>query len=112
MIFIIKADLFSVGDREQMIDYVKTNLRNQLRLDAPVHAVSVFGADAALCNRWFANELRPFLSRHHELDIASQKRKIGALRECVIGALERRVHAGSESIFTEQAPPPSETTRA
>jgi GTP-binding protein EngB required for normal cell division len=112
MILISKADLFSVCDREQMIDYVKTNLRNQLRLDAPVHAVSVFGADAALCDRWFANELRPFLSRHHELAIASQKRKIGALREGVIGAMERRVHAGSEGIFTEQAPPPSETTEA
>jgi len=112
MILISKADLFSVGDREQMIEYVKTNLRNQLRLDAPVHAVSVFGADAALCDRWFESELRPFLSRHHELAIASQKRKIGALREAVVGALERRLHAGSEGISTEQPPQPSETIEA
>ena len=94
MILISKADLFSAADRERMIDYVKTNLRNQLRLDAPVHAVSVFGADAALCDRRFANELLPFLARHPELAIASQKRKIDALRESVIGALERRVRAG------------------
>jgi hypothetical protein len=112
MILISKADLFSVGDRDQMIEYVKTNLRNQLRLDAPVHAVSVLGADAALCDRWFESELRPFLARHHELAIASQKRKIGALREAVMGALERRLHAGSEGIPTEQAPPPSETIEA
>src|SRR6266567_553927 len=36
MILISKADLFSVGDREQMIEYVKTNLRNQLQVEAPV----------------------------------------------------------------------------
>jgi GTP-binding protein EngB required for normal cell division len=112
MILISKADLFSAADREQMTEYVKTNLRNQLRLDAPVHAVSVFGADAALCDRWFENELRPFLARHHDLAIASQKRKIGGLREAVMGALERRVHAGSEGISTEQVPSPSETIEA
>ena len=46
MILISKADLFSAADREQMIAYVKANLREQLRVDPPVHAVSVFGADA------------------------------------------------------------------
>ena len=80
MVLISKADLFSVADREHMIGYVKTNLHNQLQVDVPVHAVSVFGADAALCDRWFESELRPFLTQHHEFAIASRKRKIGALR--------------------------------
>ncbi len=111
-ILISKADLFSTADRERMIEYVKTNLRSQLHLDAPVHAISVFGANAALCDRWFESELRPFLARHHELAIASQKRKIGALCEAVIGALERRLYAGSEGISTEQAPHPGETIEA
>src|SRR5216117_3893054 len=95
MVLISKADLFRVADRERMIEYVKTNLDNQLQVEAPVHAVSVFGADAALCDRWFESELRPFLAQHHELAIASQKRKIGALREAVIGALERRLFAAA-----------------
>ena len=112
MILISKADLFSAADRERMIEYVKTNLRNQLQVEAPAYAVSVFGADAALCDRWFESELRPFLAQHHELAIASQKRKMGGLREAVIGALERRLHAGSEGISTEQAPQPSETIEA
>ena len=112
MILISKADLFSAGDRERMIEYVKKNLRNQLQVQAPVHAVSVFGADAALCDRWFESELRPFLAQHHELAIASQKRKIGGLREAVIGVLERRLHTGSEGVSTEQAPQPSETIEA
>jgi hypothetical protein len=104
--------LFSVADRERMIEYVKTNLRNQLQVEAPVHAVSVFGADAALCDQWFESELRPFLAQHHELAIASQKRKIGALREAVTGALERRSQAGSEAISSDTAEPPNEATEA
>jgi hypothetical protein len=112
MILISKADLFSVTGRERMIEYVKTNLRIQLQVKASVHAVSVLGANAALCDCWFESELRPFLAQHHELAIASQKRKIGGLREAVIGALERRLHAGSEGISIEQVPQPSETIEA
>jgi GTP-binding protein EngB required for normal cell division len=95
MVLISKADLFSPVDREQMISYVKLNLRDQLRIEPPVHAVSVFGAEAALCDRWFESELRPFLSQHHQLAIISQRRKIGVLRETVIGALERRLEGGA-----------------
>jgi GTPase Era involved in 16S rRNA processing len=93
MVLISKADLFSAADREQMISYVKSNLHNQLGVLPPVHAVSVFGTHAALCDRWFESELRPFLAQHHQLAVVSQKRKIGALRESVIGALERRLQA-------------------
>src|SRR6266567_2693321 len=112
MLLISKADLFSVADRERMIEYVKANLRNQLQVEAPVHAVSVFGADPALCDRWFENELRPFLAQHHKLAIASQKRKIGGLRETVIGALARRLHAGSEAIAVGSTTPSNEATEA
>jgi len=94
------------------MEYVKANLRNQVQVEAPVHAVSVFGADAALCDRGFENEVRPFLAQHHQLAIASQKRKIGGLREAVIGALARRLHAVSEGTSTEQTPQPIGTIEA
>jgi len=112
MVLISKADLFTPADREQMIAYVKVNLRTQLRVEPPVHAVSVFGADAALCDRWFGSELRPFLAQHHELAITSQKRKIGGLRETVIGALERRLQAGPEAGSGESAILSNEATEA
>ena len=112
MVLISKADLFSAADREQMIRYVKTNLRTQLDIEPPVHAVSVFGADAALCDRWFENELRPFLAQHRELAITSHKRKIGALREAVIGALERRLQAASAATLPASASLPDEATEA
>jgi GTP-binding protein EngB required for normal cell division len=112
MVLISKADLFGAPDREQMIAYVKTNLCSELRVEPSVHAVSVFGADAALCDRWFDSELRPFLTQHHELAIISQKRKIGALREAVIGALERRLQVGSDAISRDSATLPEEATEA
>jgi GTP-binding protein EngB required for normal cell division len=112
MVLISKADLFSPADREQMIGYVKANLRSELRVEPSVHAVSVFGVDAALCDRWFEGELRPFLAQHHELAITSQKRKIGALREVVIGALERRLQVGSEAAPEKSATLPEKATEA
>jgi len=110
MVLISKTDLYGAADREQMIAYVRGNLRNQLRIEPPVHAVSVFGADAALCDRWFESELRPFLEQHHQLAIISQKRKIGGLRESVIGALERRLQA--EVVSRETGSQPTEATEA
>src|SRR5206468_3052978 len=76
MVLISKADLFSATERGQMISYVKTNLHDQLRIEPPVHAVSVFGTESVLCDRWFETELRPFLTRYHELaiiDVAAER---------------------------------------
>ena len=112
MILISKADLFSAADREQMIAYVKANLRSELRIGPPVHAVSVFGADAALCDRWFEIELRPFLAQHHEFAVISQKRKIGGLREAVIGALGPRLQAAPESGLGQPSDISEEATEA
>ncbi len=112
MVLISKADLFGVADREQMIAYVKANLRSELRVEASVYAVSVFGADAALCDAWFESELRPFLAQHHELAMTSQKRKIGALREAVIGALQHRLQVGSKAVSETSATLPKKATEA
>jgi GTP-binding protein EngB required for normal cell division len=112
MALISKADLFSAADREQMIAYVKANLRSELRVDPPVHAVSIFGADAALCDRWFETELRPFLAEHQQLAIISQKRKIGALRETIIGTLERRLQVKPEMVSEKSGTQPEAATEA
>jgi len=95
-----------------MIAYVKANLRSQLHVEPAVHAVSIVGANAALCDRWFESELRPFLAQHHELAIASQKRKIGSLREAIVGALERTLQAAPEAISGDSAILSNEATEA
>jgi GTP-binding protein EngB required for normal cell division len=93
MVLISKADLFSAADRERLINYVTSNLQTQLHLEPAVHAISVVGPDAALCDRWFENELRPLMARHRELILESQKRKAGGLRDSIIAVLERRLRA-------------------
>jgi len=95
-VLISKADLFSAADRERMVDYVKKHLWMELQVEPPVHAISVLGNDAALCDRWFEQELQPMLGRHRELTASSHKRKAGALREAVMAALQRRLQAASE----------------
>jgi hypothetical protein len=96
-VLVSKADLFSIADRQQMIAYARTNLRDQLGVEPSVHAVSVVGTDAGLCDRWFENELRPLLARHQELVVESHRRKVGALREAVVGTLERRLQIESSA---------------
>jgi GTP-binding protein EngB required for normal cell division len=103
-VLISKSDLLGAGDRDRMIDYVKTNLRTQLGVEPPVHAISIFGPDATLCDRWFEEELRPLPTHHRELIVASRKRKVGALREAVIAALERREQVGGEEDAGKVAP--------
>lgn len=111
-VLISKADLFTGADRDRMIAYVKTNLQTQLKIDPPVHAISVIGPEAALCERWFEEELRPFLAEHRDLIISSQKRKAGALRESVMAALERRLHAGDAGPSGARAALPNESDEA
>ena len=112
MILISKARSVSRFRSRKNAFVRESELADQLHVEPPVHAVSVFGADAALCDRWFESELRPFLARHHELAITSQKRKIGALREAVMGALERRLQARSEGPSAERVRLPEDATEA
>jgi GTP-binding protein EngB required for normal cell division len=95
-VLISKADLFSAADRERMVDYVKKHLRTELNVEPPVDAISIMGDDAALCDRWFEEELQPMLARHRELTAVSHKRKAGALREAVMAVLQRRLQVASE----------------
>lgn len=95
-LLISKADLHDPADRERIVEYVKKHLRKQLKIEPPVHAVSIMGDDAALCDEWFNHELQPMLQRHRELTAISHKRKIGALGEAVMGALQRRLEAAAE----------------
>jgi len=95
-----------------MIDYVKKHLRTKLNVEPPVHAISVIGGDAALCDRWFDEELQPMLARHRELTALSHKCKAGALREAVTAALQRRLQAASETGVIPSEPDPNQTVEA
>jgi len=89
-VLISKADLLTPGDRQRLADYVRQQLAAKVNLTLPVHLVSVVGADAALCQSWLEQELKPLLDSHREQAARSLKRKVGALRETVVRTLETR----------------------
>jgi len=95
MVLVSKADLQSEAERQQTADYVRQKLRAEANISLPVRPVSVRGAKAALCDRWFDEELRPLLDKHQEQARASQKRKAGLLRESVLVVLEKRLQTAS-----------------
>jgi len=91
MVLLTKADMLAVDERVSATRYVESQLRANLGFDVPVHAVSVKGPDAELCDRWFQSALVPCLQKHRELAKASLRRKVGLLREATVAALRRRL---------------------
>jgi hypothetical protein len=101
MVLLTKADMLAPGERITAAQYVKDQIHANLGLDLPVYVVSVKGADAVLCDRWFETALVPSLREHRRLAEASLRRKVGLLREATIAALQRRLDkrsaAGAEA---------------
>jgi GTP-binding protein EngB required for normal cell division len=99
VVLLSKADLLARDDVARSRDYIAQQIRFNLRLDLPVHAVSVQPGFVDLLDRWFSDELAPLYERHQQLTQESLKRKIGALRDAVAGVLkariERAVHQAS-----------------
>ncbi|MFZ0640692.1 MAG: dynamin family protein [Candidatus Acidiferrales bacterium] len=83
-----KADLLAPLDREQILAYVKEHVAAGCRLDLPVHPVSAMASHRAMLDQWFKEEILPLYEQAQELRAASLRRKIGALRESVVAALQ------------------------
>lgn len=97
-VLLSKADLLMAEDRQRVLQYIRDQLRQQLNLDVAVHPVSTLGKDAALLDRWFAQEIEPLWERHRTLMEQSLHRKIARLRESVMAVLQTllaRRHGGA-----------------
>jgi hypothetical protein len=98
-----KADLLSPTELRQTTVYAERQLATRANLKLLAHPVSVLGQSANLCDQWLERELMPLVESHREQAAAALKRKVGALREAVIKALEARLGVG------RQAGPPAST---
>lgn len=81
MVLLSKADLLSEEDRSRVISYIKQQTGDTVGGDVPVFPVSTRGADAALADAWFTQQIVPFIERHREHAAASMRRKIANLAE-------------------------------
>ena len=96
-VLLSKADLLAQEDCARMVRYVKEHLEKEFRTELPVQAVSAMAPHLELMEKWFAERIAPLSGKSRELKAASVKRKVGALREAVAGALRARVAAGNGS---------------
>jgi GTP-binding protein EngB required for normal cell division len=87
-VLLSKADLLGLADREKIIEYVRQHIRSECNLELDVRPVSVLPSHKELLSRWFEEQILPLYGHSQELRASSLQRKIGALRESVISALQ------------------------
>lgn len=91
VVLVSKADLLTPEQRRRVAEYTHRQLMAQLGFEVSIHLVSVVGGEAALADRWFESELLPLFHAQRELRAASLRRKVGSLREAVVGVLRGRL---------------------
>lgn len=102
IVLLSKADLLAEGDLHRIVDYTQAQLHRELNVDIHVHAVSSLPSYSVLLDHFFERELLPRFEQARTLRQASVARKIGALRESVLAALETTLHQGQR---VKQEPP-------
>ncbi|MGH9606665.1 MAG: dynamin family protein [Terracidiphilus sp.] len=88
LLLLSKADLLQEEGLKSVIAYVERQVEQELRVKIDVHPVSALPEYASLLDRFFVRELLPRFEQAHGLRKSSVARKVGALRESVIAALE------------------------
>jgi GTP-binding protein EngB required for normal cell division len=92
-VLLSKADLLTVDDRAQVIEYVKGHIRSELNLETQVHAVSSMPTGRDLLTQCFENDIAPLYSQRQELKLRSIRRKVGTLQQSVEAALRTRLRS-------------------
>jgi len=86
-VLLSKADLLTDEDRQRVLQYIRDELRRELKLNVAVQPVSTLGKDASLLDRWFEQQIEPLWEAHRTLAEESLHRKIALLRESVMAVL-------------------------
>jgi len=94
IVLLSKADLLADADLQRVASYVETQVENELGIKIHVQPVSALPNYARLLDQFFEQHLLPRFNEARKLRQASVVRKIGALRESVIAALETSLQHG------------------
>lgn len=98
LVLLSKADLLADGDLHRAISYIEEQLKHELGITVTVHPVSVLNKYQVLLDQFFERELLPRFEKARSLREASIARKIGALREDVIAALDSNLNREKQSM--------------
>ena len=88
LVLLSKADLLGKEDLDRVSRYIAKQVQSELNLQLAVYQVSAIPQFVFLLDRFFEQEMLPRFEQARNLRNASAARKIGALRESVIAALE------------------------
>lgn len=88
IVLLSKADLLAERDLHRAVGYIQEQLQGELGLELNVHPVSSLASHSVLLDQFFARELFPRFEQARSLRNGSIARKIGALRDSVMAALE------------------------
>ncbi len=88
LVLLSKSDLMAEGDLHRAVAYIEQQLDHEFGITIRVHAVSSIPAARAPLDHFFERELLPRFEDAQSLRQASVARKIGALRDSVIAALD------------------------
>ena len=88
LVLLSKCDLLGNGDLGSAISYTEKQVEHELGISATVHPVSALSNYSGVLDRFFADDLLPRFEKARTLREASIARKIGALREAMMTAVE------------------------
>lgn len=103
IVLLSKADLLQDGDLHRVTEYIQTQLKVELGINTEVHPVSSLPKWSPLLDQFFERELYPRFEQARSLREASVARKIGALRDSVIAALETSLNREKRGIDAANA---------
>ena len=101
IVLLSKADLLADADLGHVAGYIETQVQNQLGLKLHIEPVSALAGHVRLLDHFFEKELLPRFQQARSLREASVARKIGALRESLISALETLLQRGKREALPE-----------
>lgn len=101
IVLLSKADLLADADLGRVAGYIETQVQNELGLKVHIQPVSALADHVRLLDHFFEKELLPRFHQAQSLRDASVARKIGALRESLISALETLLQRGRREVFSE-----------
>jgi GTP-binding protein EngB required for normal cell division len=94
IVLLSKADLLAEADLQRVAANVETQVENELGIKIHVQPVSALPNYSRLLDQFFEQHLLPRFNEARKLRQASVARKIGALRESVIAALDTSLQRG------------------
>ncbi|MCK7495975.1 MAG: hypothetical protein MZW92_37245 [Comamonadaceae bacterium] len=101
MVVLSKADLLAFDDRWKMFGHVLRELTTRIGAEVPVYLMSTRPGEVALFDDWIRRGFDPCVRKREKLKEVSLRCKLGALREGVFAALERRLSLATRHLSRE-----------